>query len=139
MRKGKQVGRHELRPERRANLTKVAGVAGMAAAAATLAMTVGSGTASAKPGDGLRKILHPSSSDSGSPSATKAASTSSSKTSVSSIFNNGGLHIGKVVSPTPGIIVKNPDPANNKPWPQITGIQLPVWTVDGNGTAHAPF
>lgn len=131
------MGRHELRPEKRANLTKVAGVAGMAAAAATLAMTVSSGTAAAKPGDGLHKILHPSTNDSGS--TAKSASTTSSSSSIKSIFNNGGLHIGKVVSPTPGLVVKAPDPANNKPWAQITGIQLPVWTVDGNGTAHAPF
>ncbi|RDH79122.1 hypothetical protein DVS77_06600 [Mycolicibacterium moriokaense] len=98
-------------------------------------MTVGSGTAAAKPGDNLRKILHASTSDSGSSPTTKSVSTTSS----SSIFNNGGLHIGKVTSPTPGLVVKAPDPAGNKPWVQITGFQLPIWTVDSKGTAHAPF
>lgn len=130
----------------------------MATAAAALALTVGSGTAQAKPGDGLNKILHPTKSDSSStdkpagtstPKATVNATTTSTSNLASSpnigsvlssiapsLYNPGPFTIGPVTSTPTGVIVKPPVPGS-KPFPQITGIQLPFWTVN-NGTPVPP-
>ncbi len=139
-------------------MTKVAGLAGMATAAAALALTVGSGTAQAKPGDGLNKILHPNKTDSSSadksvgnstPTAKVNATTTSTPKVASSpdigsilssiapsIYNPGPFTIGPVTSTPTGVIVKPPVPGS-KPFPQITGIQLPFWTVN-NGKPVPP-
>ena len=152
------MGRHSAQPEGRANLTKVAGLAGMATAAAALALTVGSGTAQAKPGDGLNKILHPTKSDSSSADKSAGSSTPTAKvnattTSTSKVasspnvgsvlssiaprlYNPGPFTIGPVTSTPTGVIVKPPVPGS-KPFAQITGIQLPFWTVN-NGTPVPP-
>jgi hypothetical protein len=150
------VGKHHAQPERRANLTKVAGVAGMATAAAALAMTFGAGSAQAKPGDGLNKILHPNNSGSSAvkksngtaaPAANVNATTTKATTSspnigsvlssiAPSLYNPGPFTIGPVTSTPTGVIVKPPVPGS-KPFAQITGIQLPFWTVN-NGTPVPP-
>ncbi|OBB15149.1 hypothetical protein A5662_00455 [Mycobacteriaceae bacterium 1482268.1] len=122
----------------------------MATAAAALAMSVGAGTAQAKPGDTLNKILHPNKTDSASASDTSAPKTKVGATSGSpnigsflssiapSIYNPGPFTFGPVTDPKfpTGVIVKDPVPGS-KPFPQITGIQLPFWTVN-NGTPVPP-
>lgn len=126
----------------------------MATAAAAVAMTVGSGTAQAKPGDALNKIFHSNKSDSSSTSGAKTnlktnATTATPKAATSgpdigsvlssiapSIYNPGPFTIGPVTNPKPGPIVK--PPTTGKPFTQITGIQLPIWTVN-NGTPVTPF
>lgn len=134
------MGRHEQRRERPANLTKVVGLAGIAAAAATLAMTVSSGTAEAKP----NLFGKPSSTDdsSSAPKFNAATPTATSKfgsvlSSIApKIYNPGPFTIGKVTSTQTGLIVKPPVPGS-KPFAQVTGIQLPFWTVN-NGTSVPP-
>ncbi len=139
------MGRHELRPERSANLTKVVGLAGMAAAAATVAMTVGTGTAQAAPGDGLRSLFSGGGSTSGNSTPKKQSTTPTSVhitngIKIGSIYNSGPVNIGVVKSPQPGFVVKPPDPANGKPFTQVTGFQLPIWNVDSTGKAKPlPF
>jgi hypothetical protein len=153
------VGRHSAQTDGRANLAKVAGLAGMATAAAALAMTVGTGTAQAKPNDGFNNIFHSNKSDSGSankpasgstPTATVNAQTtaarnpSSSSTNIGSVlssiapslYNPGPFTVGPVTSTPTGVIVKPPVPGT-KPFAQVTGIQLPFWTVN-NGTPVPP-
>lgn len=143
------MGRHTAQPEGRANLTKVAGLAGMATAAAALAMSVGAGTAQAKPFD-INKILNPKSNTSSDGAASAAKTASANKLSSSnnpgsflssiapSIYNPGPFTIGPVTDPAPGPIVKPPSPSTGKPFAQITGIQLPIWTVN-NGKPVTPF
>ena len=135
------MGRHELRPQRQATMTRVVGLAGMAAAAATLAITVSTGTAEAKP----NLFGKPNATDDGSSTAkvntaTPTATTSNHGSTLSSIapniYNPGPFTIGKVTSTQPGLIVKPPVPGS-KPFAQVTGIQLPFWTVN-NGTPVPP-
>jgi hypothetical protein len=142
------VGRHEAQPERRVNLTKVAGLSGMATAAAAMAMTVGTGTAQAKPFD-VNNILHPNKNTSNDGAATSAKTAATPKVASSggnlgsflssiapSIYNPGPFTIGPVTSTPTGVIVKPPVPGS-KPFTQITGFQLPFWTVN-NGTPVPP-
>ena len=145
------MGRHEAQPQRRANLTRVAGLAGMAAAAATLAMTVGTGTAEAKPHFNRPNTDSGSTAESSKTSATTASTTTATTNLAStslpnigsilssiapSIYNPGPFMIGPVTSTTPGLIVKDPVPGS-KPFAQITGFQLPFWFVN-NGVPVPP-
>lgn len=154
------MGRHEAEPQHRANLKKVAGLAGMATAAAAMAMTVGAGTAQAGPlNDAINNIIHPNGTSttnkqtSASPNLATTNNLGSFLSSIApSIYNPGPFTIGPVTTPklpasctvngsnvctvTGGVITKPPQPGS-APFGTIQGIQLPFWTV--NNGSPVPF
>ncbi len=147
------MGKHELRPGRPAKLTKVVGLAGMATAAAALAMSVGAGTAEAGP---LNNIFHPHPPGTGG-SAPKAQANAATPSLASrgpdigsvlssiapSIYNPGPFTIGHVTNPTlpagsqyVGQFIVKPAVPGKQPFTAVTGFQLPFWTI--NPTTGAP-
>jgi hypothetical protein len=137
-RRMRSVTRHEVRTARRANMTKVVGLAGMAAAAATLAMTVGAGTAGARP-----PHPGPSPHDNSSPSATSSPSgatapqaAANASLTPSQIYNPGPGRLGFVNNPGPIVVPASP---TGPPLIHVPGVQLPVWWQVNGTPTRAPF
>jgi hypothetical protein len=143
------MGRHEAQPQRRATVTKVASAAGLAAAAATAAMTVGAGSAQADP---ITDTINRISSIGGSTAASGPDIGGFLSSIAPSVYNPGPFTIGPVTSPKfpsgctvngtnvcsnfAGVFVKPPQPGST-PFVSIQGIQIPIWTVRG-GTPVPP-
>ena len=145
--------RHEERTTRRANMTKVVGLAGMAAAAATLAMTAGAGTAEARPG---HFGFGPNPNNTSSTSTTSSTNTAAPNAAPTSValsppfpsfdgLYNCGCHIGTVTNPPLaknqqdiGGVLVTPAVPGSRPFASVQGVQLPIWTVSNTGTPGTP-
>jgi len=144
------MGSHSKPIDRRVSVTKVAGLAGMAAAAATMAMSVGAGTAEAKPSTTPVK-------PNVTAQAPKAAATTSPVQGLLNVlkvpvYNPGPLTIGSLPCPSGstcsgfpgntagggGVVVAPPVPGT-QPFAKYT-FQLPFWTINPTtGKPVVPF
>jgi len=146
------MGTHSKPRDRRVSVTKIAGLGGIAAAAATMAMSVGAGTAEANPvspgvSPGGHTTTNPTNALSpGGHTTTNPvtnAATLSTIGSLGAIYNPGPITIGKVTNPVLKApqqylsqFIVTPAVPGSRPFASIQGFQLPFWTV--NPTTGAP-
>jgi hypothetical protein len=140
------MGSHS-KPRQRASVTKVVGLAGMATAAATVAMSVGAGTAQADNTPLKPNTPSTPSTTAGTTLATTTGPLGSlgSLGSLGPIFNPGPFTFGPVTNPPlkapqtyVGQFLFTPAVPGSRPFPSVQGFQLPFWSVNSSG-APVPF